>query len=73
MTLAMVDRPARVRVVGILGGPGVHHRLAQLGVYPGAVLLVAGPRRRGPVLVEVYGSRIALGRGIAHKILVELL
>jgi len=47
-------------------------RLARLGVRPGAVVrLVSSGPFSGPLLVEVEGLRVALGRGVARRILVR--
>lgn len=61
-----------LRVSDIKGGHAVRSRLATLGVFPGVVLqvVVRGPLG-GPVLVEVDGTRLALGRGVARQVLVE--
>ncbi|HAF71309.1 TPA: ferrous iron transport protein A [Candidatus Acetothermia bacterium] len=60
------------RVWRVLGGRGMALRLARLGIRPGAAvrLVNAGPWR-GPLLVEVEGVRVALGRGVASRILVR--
>jgi len=59
------------RVVAIRGGRGVSLRLMQLGIVPGASVRVVGRGPfRGPILVEVNGSQVALGPGIARKVLV---
>jgi len=60
-----------MRIVDISGGHGLVRRLAQLGIRTGALLrrVPQGPRR-GPILVEVNGTRIALGRGVARRITV---
>lgn len=47
-------------------------RLADLGFIPGSVVRVLRSFGSGPLLVEVKGSRVALGRGLAMKILVEV-
>ena len=55
------------------GGYGVSLRLRRLGLRPGAqVRAVATGRWGGPVLVEVDGCRVALGRGVARRIFVQL-
>ncbi|MEI6289617.1 MAG: FeoA family protein [Chloroflexota bacterium] len=63
-----------VKVTGFDGGPGFEDRLLQHGIYPGdnARVLRSAPLK-GPLLVEVSGREIALGRSIASKILVEIL
>lgn len=58
-------------VVGFRGGRGLSQRLAELGLTPGEPVRVLSAGRGGPVLVEIRGSRIALGRGMAAKVLVR--
>ena len=62
-----------VRVIGSRGGK-MDARLLQVGVYPEDHIRVL--RRAplgGPLLVEVAGREIAVGRGVAARILVESL
>lgn len=56
----------------VCGGKDVRARLASMGLLPGVVLevIVRGPLG-GPVLVQVDGTRLALGRALARKVLVE--
>ncbi|MEM4576184.1 MAG: FeoA family protein [Candidatus Nezhaarchaeales archaeon] len=59
-------------VVSIACGLGAAKRLAEMGLTPGTRVLVT--RRaplRGPIEVEVRGTRIALGYGLASKIAVK--
>ena len=57
-------------VLGYCGGRGVARRLLELGFTPSSkIKVIAG---FPGLLVDVKGSRIALGRGIAMKILVDL-
>lgn len=72
MTLAQLDSGESARVVGIDGGWGLRRHLEQLGIHPGDVISVAGTGAfHGPILIEVHGSRVALGRGVAYRIRVE--
>jgi DtxR family Mn-dependent transcriptional regulator len=57
------------RVIG--GGRGFQERLNAMGLLPGTVLTVMKNSGRGPFLVDVKGSRLALGRSMAQKIIVE--
>lgn len=59
-------------VYAVLGpGKGVQLRLSSLGLRPGANVQVVGRGPgRGPILVEVNGTRVAIGRGLAKRILV---
>ncbi|HEU68160.1 MAG TPA: ferrous iron transport protein A [Candidatus Acetothermia bacterium] len=60
------------RLVAIHGGRGPALRLRRLGLRPGALVrIVAAGGWGGPVLVEVDGCRVALGRGLARRILVQ--
>ncbi|MFQ5834032.1 MAG: ferrous iron transport protein A [Candidatus Thorarchaeota archaeon] len=52
-------------------GRGLMRRLMDLGITKGCVFTVVQGRGHGPVLVEVRGTRIALGHGMASRILVE--
>ncbi|MGQ9586217.1 MAG: FeoA family protein [Anaerolineae bacterium] len=53
------------------GGHGVRGRLASLGFTPGAEVHMIQNYGRGPLIVEVRGARVALGRREAMRVLVE--
>lgn len=62
-----------VRVIDFDGGVNLRNKLTQYGIYPGDCLhLVRKAPLGGPLLVECNERKIALGRGVADKILVEL-
>lgn len=72
MTLGEVDPRNEVVVVTINGGLGVSSHLNTLGIHTGDRIIVLDRAPfGGPVLVEVHGSRVALGRGVARKVVVE--
>ncbi len=61
-----------VKVVDIQGGPEIRQRLSALGIHPGDMINVLRyGALGGPVLIEIHGSQVALGREIASKITVE--
>ena len=72
MTLIQAASGETVRIMSFSGGLGLEHKLRQLGIVPGdhARVLRQAPLG-GPVLVEVDGRSIALGRGVASKVVVE--
>lgn len=73
ISLADVKPPNKVKVVRIRGGLGIRQRLSCLGIHPGDFLIVqASGIMRGPVVVSIHGNKVALGRGIASRILVEV-
>ena len=71
MPLAMANPGERVQLTRINAGRRLQAHLASLGLLPGTVFTVTSGNSRGPVIVTVRESRIALGRGMAHKIMVE--
>jgi len=52
-------------------GRGILSRLLDLGLTKGCSFKVVQGSRHGPVLIEVRGTRIALGHGLADKLIVE--
>jgi len=67
----MVENGRDVRLVAVRAGRGLAQRLADMGFVPGVELRVVSNSGAGPLVVLVKGSRLVLGRGMAHKILVE--
>ena len=62
----------KVTVVSILGGQMAIKRLSDLGLTPQTeIKIVKKIPYRGPIEIEVRGSNIVVGRGLASKILVE--
>jgi len=60
-------------VVQIQGGRGLINRLSALGVMPGKrIIKISSMFMRGPVTIEVDRVQIAIGFGMANKIIVEL-
>lgn len=59
-------------VTAIEGGAGLMQRLALRGITEGRTLKVISCSR-GPIIVEVRGGVLALGRGMARKIRVRRL
>ncbi len=73
MTLESVDVRRQARVILIEGGHGVRSHLNTLGIHIGDWLTVVERAPfRGPVLVDVNGTRVAIGRGIANKVKVDV-
>jgi ferrous iron transport protein A len=60
-----------VHIRQVQGGRTLLSRLASLGFTPGAPLRVIQNFGRGPIIVALRDTRVALGRGEASKILVE--
>lgn len=71
MPLAMARPGESVTVIGVKAGLGLQRRLADMGLTPGVPIRVINSQILGPVLIDLRGSRIALGHGVAQKILVK--
>ena len=71
--VSLLELPSGAKAVvrALAGGPEFAGRLTAMGVAAGAPLEVLQNRAHGPVLILVRGTRIALGRGEAAKVLVE--
>lgn len=67
--LAMAQEGERVRIRLLRGGKGLEMRLTSLGLNVGSELVVS--QHQGGNMVVLRGeTRLALGAGIAHKIMV---
>jgi ferrous iron transport protein A len=61
-----------LKITGIDGGSNLNAKLRQYGLFVGdQVRVLRLAPLGGPVLIEVNGREIALGRGIAVRITVE--
>ncbi len=67
-TLDELDAGRTGRVRDVRGGAHVVTRLAALGFVPGTPVLMVQNFGRGPVIVEVRGTRVALGRREARRV-----
>lgn len=60
-------------IISIMGGSIATKRLADLGLISGTNIKVINKAPfSGPIKIEVRGSRLVLGRGLASKILVKV-
>jgi ferrous iron transport protein A len=69
LTELLVDNHATISAFNI--GPVEATRLVSLGFTPGADVSMTQNYGRGPLIVTVRGTRVALGRIEAAKIFVE--
>jgi Fe2+ transport system protein FeoA len=70
-SLAHLGKGARATVMSLPRQHGLAKRLCALGLNPGAEVFVLQNRGSGPLIVEVHGARLALGRGQADRVAVE--
>ena len=60
-------------VIQVLGGRGLINRLSALGIRPGQrVTMVSSVFMRGPVTIQVGNAQVAIGFGMANRIIVAV-
>ena len=69
MMLTQLGIGETARIVVIEGGRGLRQKLYLRGLFEGKVIRMIS--NYGPVTVEVDRSVVAIGRGMAQKIIVE--
>ncbi len=73
ITLARLQPGLSGVVVQIQGGHGLANRLSALGIRPGKrITKISSMFMRGPVTIQVDRAQVAIGFGMASKIIVEL-
>lgn len=68
MPLSLLAEGRTATIVSFRGGRGIHNRLAALGILPGTEVTKIKDNHHGPAIVRVKDSRLALGRGLLHRI-----
>ena len=71
ITLTDLAQNARAVIRSFMVGRHEASRLASLGLTPGAEVNMTQNLGRGPLIITVRGTRVALGRREAAKIYVE--
>lgn len=69
LTKAQMYKP--LLFLHVRGGKGACGRLLDMGLVPGEKIRIVQDTGRGQVLLEVKGVKVAIGRGLAEKIIVE--
>lgn len=60
-----------VELISIEGGFCMEKRLSELGLLPGEKINILSNFGVGHIMIIVKGSKLALGRGLAEKLLVK--
>jgi len=71
MALAMAAVGEELVLVCICGGRKIQHRLAEMGLGPGVRFSVHSRGWPGPFIISLKDSRLVLGRGMVHRVLVR--
>ncbi len=68
--LSTVKAGETVKLVRVSAGRGLNSRLVSMGLVPNVEITVVNNDHPGPFVISVRNSKMMLGRGIAHKIMV---
>jgi len=73
VTLRQMQSGRKGKIVEIQGGHGLFNRLSALGIRPGKkITKVSSMLMRGPVTIQSGHTQVAIGFGMANRIIVEL-
>jgi len=74
MTTKLINlQPGKEAVVlKIEGGMGIKRKLQAMGIYVGNQIKVIQSLSRGPIIIESGNTRLAIGRGMAEKMEVQI-
>lgn len=68
--LSTVKAGETVKLARIEAGRGLNSRLASMGLVPNVEITVVNNDHPGPFVISVRDSKMMLGRGMAHKIMI---
>ena len=73
VTLRQMQSGQSGRVVEVQGGHGLINRLSAMGIRPSKkITKISSMLMRGPVTIQSGHTKLAIGFGMANKIVVEL-
>ncbi|MDP2928438.1 MAG: FeoA family protein [Candidatus Omnitrophota bacterium] len=73
ISLAQLKSSHKGRIAEILGGGNLQNKLANMGVHKGKeVTKLSHIGLQGPVVIRAGRSILALGHGVATKVMVEM-
>lgn len=71
MSLAMGNQNEELKVLQVGHDEKFKKRLSDMGIYKEATVKIIKNDIPGPLILDIKGSRLILGRGQAQKIMVE--
>ena len=74
LPLTQLPPNTKAKIIAVEGGYGLQRKLHVMGIRKGQIIkIVSRQPFRGPVTITLGGSQLTLGRGMAQKILVEVI
>lgn len=72
MDLTQLKAGEKAVFKGVQGGRGIRSRLEAMGITPEAVIMkISAQLMRGPVIIKAGETELAIGFGMAKRIIVE--
>jgi len=72
--LSMLPYAKEARIVALEGGHGFQRKMRVMGLREGKIVrMITRQPLRGPVTIEVDGIQITIGKGMAQRIVVEVI
>ncbi|MDD4954338.1 MAG: FeoA family protein [Candidatus Omnitrophica bacterium] len=72
ISLAQMKENRKGKVAEVLGGPGLQNKFMSMGIYKGReITKISHFAMKGAVAIRVGRSVVALGHGMAAKIMLE--
>lgn len=73
ISLAQLNTDCKGKIIEISGGASLQNKLMSMGVYKGKeIAKLSHIGLRGPVVIKSGRSILALGHGVAAKIIIEV-
>ncbi|MEA1965017.1 MAG: FeoA family protein [Candidatus Aerophobetes bacterium] len=72
--MSLIELPIGIeaQIVKLRGGFGMQRHLISLGVLPGKIIYkITSQPMGGPIVIDIGGARVTIGRGIARRIMVK--
>ena len=69
--LTSVPKGHTVTLESIEGGQGVRRRLRDMGLKEGMKIKVLHSHGKGPCIIEARHTRLVIGHGMAHRLIVK--
>lgn len=72
VTLDQMKKGSKGKIISVMGGRGAAMKLSAQGISPGMTVEKISELRGGPVVLRIGRSQVAIGLGLARKVLVEV-
>jgi Fe2+ transport system protein FeoA len=72
MTLDKIKKGQRIQIQKV-ADPKLRDQIIRMGIYEGAKVICAERLGKGPIVIKNRMQEIAIGRGIAEKISIEVI